>query len=368
MSAQSTPPIKRSIEIEYWVVDEKGRLTDPGELIDAAPGVEREFVKPLVEVKTSPCTSASDLRRELLDRLGDLLQRASELDRRLVPLATPIHADEIEELPSERTRIQNQVIGEEFEYVSHCAGTHVHIEQQPGREIEQLNTLIALDPALALSNSSPYFKGRPLAASARSKLYRWKAYDGVEHQGRLWSYAESIDEWRARIERRYEAFLTRALENGVAPDTVESNFDPESAVWVPVQLRDSFGTVEWRSPDATLPSQVLQLANTVAEIIGQVPERSVRIQGNQMKREEESVVLPEFDVLIDHVNTAIREGLSADSVRSYLQAAGFDIDSYTPLTHQISGVQPSPDHARRLRLKYAQALEDDLTRHCEVRT
>jgi len=89
-----------------------------------------------------------------------------------------------------------------------------------------LNAFIALDPALALVNSSPYFQGRHLAAGARSKLYRWMAYDDVPHQGRLWAYADDADEWTRRLERRYEEFLTAATDAGVDRRAIASSFGP----------------------------------------------------------------------------------------------------------------------------------------------
>jgi hypothetical protein len=33
--------IRRSVEVEYWVVDDEGRLAEPGALVDASPGAER---------------------------------------------------------------------------------------------------------------------------------------------------------------------------------------------------------------------------------------------------------------------------------------------------------------------------------------
>nr|WP_302082443.1 glutamate-cysteine ligase family protein [Salinibaculum sp. KK48] len=171
-------PLRRSIEVEYWVVDDEGYLAEPTGLVDATEGAEREFVEPLLEVKTTPCETTAELREELLGRLGRVLRRAEELDRGLVPLATPVHTEEIADLPSERTDIQDTVVGGDFEYVRHCAGTHVHIEQLPGREVDQLNTLVALDPALALANSSPFFprsphRGRrPLEALPLARLRR----------------------------------------------------------------------------------------------------------------------------------------------------------------------------------------------------
>nr|WP_175529217.1 glutamate-cysteine ligase family protein [Natronorubrum texcoconense] len=355
--------IRRSVEVEYWVIDDDGRLVEPGPLVDASPGAEREFVEPLLEIKTTPCETSTELREELFDRIGAVLERADELGRGLVPLGTPIAFDEIRELPSDRTQIQNRVVGENFEYARHCAGTHVHVEQQPGCEIDQLNTLIALDPALALLNSSPYFRGQPLATGARSKLYRWLAYDDVPHQGWLWSYVDDADEWNRRLERRYEEFVTGATDAGVARQAVEANFDPESAIWTPVQLREEFSTVEWRSPDSALPSQIVRLANRMADLAERLGDSDVRIEGKTGDVREETFVLPEFDAVLEYVNQAIRDGIESAAVRSYLERMGFDVDAYEPIAHEFEGREiTSADTARALRLEYATRLEQDVRR------
>jgi gamma-glutamyl:cysteine ligase YbdK (ATP-grasp superfamily) len=367
VSAQEREPVRRSIEVEYWVIDEAGRLVEPGDLVEAAPGVEREFVEPLLEIKTTPCETTAAVRAELFERLEAVLRRADDLGKGLVPLATPVGESVIEELPSERTRIQNQVVGEDFEYVRHCAGTHVHVEQQPGRAVEQYNAFVAVDPALALVNSSPYFRGRRLAAGARSKLYRWMAYDGLAHQGRLWSYLDSREEWDRRLERRYDDFVAAAMDAGADRRAVEANFDPESAVWTPVQFREEFGTVEWRSPDAALPSQVVALADRLAELTRTLREADLRIEGGAGGVSDEAVVLPEFEAVIGYVNDAIREGLAAESVRSYLDRMGFDVDSFSPVAHDIgtSGAI-GRDRAREIRLDHADRLDGDVRRRSSV--
>ncbi|MFC7200464.1 glutamate-cysteine ligase family protein [Halospeciosus flavus] len=357
MSAHESEPVRRSIEVEYWVVDGEGRLTEPGSLVDASPGVEREFVEPLLEIKTTPCETTAELRRELFERVGRVLRRADELDRGLVPLATPVGDAEIRDRPSDRTRIQTHVVGDDFEYVRHCAGTHVHVEQQPGLAIDQLNVLTALDPALALTNSSPYFRGRRLAAGARSELYRRMAYDDVPRQGRLWPYTDDVDEWRDRLERSYEEFRAAAVEAGVDRDDVEDNFGPESAVWTPVQLRSEFSTVEWRSPDTTLPSQVVRLADHLATVVEHLRDADVRI-GERGRLTEDEVVVPPFDTVTEYVDAAIRDGLDSRALRDYLDRMGFDVDAYDPVTHDLDSVDRlDAEAARRLRLEHAERLE-----------
>lgn len=360
-SLDDAEPIRRSVEVEYWVIDDEGDLIEPGDLVDASPGVEREFVAPLLEIKTTPCETTEELRGELFDRLDRVLRRADELGLGLVPLATPLAADAIRDRPSERTRIQDRVVGERFEYVRHCAGTHIHVEQQPGLEIDQLNTLTALDPALALVNSSPYFDGEYLAAGARSLLYRRMAYSALPHQGELWRYADDTEEWAERLGRRYREFKTAAVVAGIDPETVDSTFDPEGAVWTPVKLRDEFSTVEWRSPDTALPSQAIRLADDIAGVVERLRDTELRIEGEAGHLRADAIVLPEFDAVEEYVDAAIREGMSSDAVRAYLDRMGFDVDAYDPLSHDVYNREElSATEVRELRLDYAARLETDL--------
>ena len=358
---ETSGALRRGIEIEYWVVDREGRLADAEPLADGSEGVDREFIEPMLEIKTSPCESTSQSRDELCDRIEGVLNRADEIDRRLVPLATPICREEIRDVPSGRTRIQSETIGDSFEYIRHCAGTHIHIQQLPGREIDQLNTLTALDPALALINSSPYFDGTQLAAGARSELYRSMAYVDMPNQGDLWPYCTDLDDWNQRLERGYTAFEAAAEAAGISRERFETSFDAETSLWTPVQIREPFDTVEWRSPDAALPSQVIQLADDVTAILEHLENTDVRIDGTEGRVTGETIVLPEFDALTEYVEAAIRDGLQSPKVREYLERMAFDVSSYRPISHDIGGTdEVSTDDARRLRLEYADRLEADV--------
>lgn len=357
-------PIRRSIEVEYWVIDDAGRLVEPGDLIDATPGAEREFVKPMLEIKTTPCETTRELRTELFDRLQAVISHAAECGKGLVPLATPLHHDEIEEIPCDRTRVQNEVVGEEFAYVRHCAGTHIHFEQQSEKAVDQLNTLIALDPALALVNSARHHRGEPMAAGARSKCYRRLAYDSLPHQGTLWPYVTDREEWNQRLQARYEEFRDRALETGISEAVFDDCFTPESAVWTPVQLREEFNTVEWRSPDTGLPSQMVQLADELADVIATVRDCPVRIDNGQRgsaagRVGETEIVLPSFETVCEVVDRAIADGLTP-SVQAYLSQMGFEPTAYEPVAEQFSDETLTAADAREYRLAYADRLRDDV--------
>ncbi len=353
--------LRRGIEVEYWVINRDGGLVDAAPLADGSDGVDREFIEPILELKTSPCESTGQTRDELCDRIEGVLDRAEAIDRRLVPLSTPVCQEEIRDVPSDRTRIQDRIIGDRFDYIRHCAGTHIHIEQVPGREIDQFNTLTALDPALALLNSSPYFEGKQLVAGARSELYRSMAYAEIPNQGDLWPYCTSLDDWERRLQTGYALFEATAKAMGIPQKRFEASFDPETSLWVPVQFRGAFDTVEWRSPDAALPSQVIGLADDVTSILKHLENTEVRIEGKEGKITDDTIVLPEFDALMEYVEAAIRDGLQSRKVRDYLERMTFDVSSYQPISHEIGGREEvSVDEARQLRLEYADRLEADV--------
>ncbi|MFC6726445.1 glutamate--cysteine ligase, partial [Halobium palmae] len=137
----------------------------------------------------------------------------------------------------------------------------------------------------------------------------------------------------------------------------------------PVQLRDSFGTVEWRSPDAALPSQALRLADTVADLVGHLDGVDVRIEGKTGEITDDAVVLPEFDAVVEYVDAAIEDGLESEAVRSYLDRMGFDVDAFEPVSHEIDGRESiSTEEARELRLEHAERVKHDVRRARSIRS
>ena len=360
MSIETLP---RSIEVEYWVIDDSGHLTTPGSLVDAADTVEREFVKPLLEIKTPPCDTMGELRDALLTRLEAVLTQAEREGKHLVPLGTPLTDTEIKALDSERTKIQKQAVGNVFDYVCHCAGTHIHVEQIPGHEADQINLLTALDPALALLNSSPGYRHDLGVPGTRSKLYRWLAYDEIKQQGRLWPYISSTTEWDQRLEEGYEHFRSAALQAGVERGVVSEHFNPDTAVWVPVKLRSEFPTVEWRSPDTALPSDVLQIASTISDLMERLPLVDVEIGGDSGGVSDGTISLPTFDVVQEYTRDAIQQGLESDPLQAYLYQMGFEPRRYDPIAHDISIQQGiSSTQAEQIRKKYAKKLKKDVQR------
>lgn len=349
-----------SLELEYWTVDNTGALAPAKPVLDRIDDLDAESADPMLEVVTDPCSDVLELREEVTDRLQEVIDVAAEENRRLVPLSTPLNAGSISTSDGPRTQIQRQVLGECFANATYCAGTHLHVDQIDGAETDQLNLLTALDPAFALVSSSSHYQGSNVAGCARSHIYRRQCYGDHPELGQLWPYVESTEDWDNRVTTVFDRFRRQALSTGVDPATFDEHFTPEDSIWTPVRLREKFGTIEWRSPDVTLPGQILRLVTDVRDALDVVVDRGLEI-GGEGEVTATTVTVPEFDRLRRYVRTATDSGLAAPAVEQYLERMGFACGDYRPIAWELAHVPSiSRSDAKRLRLQYADRLEWDV--------
>lgn len=349
-----------SLELEYWTVDDSGALASAAPVLDRIGDLHAESADPLLEIVTDPCDDMAELRTEVSRRLREAIVVGREENRRLVPLGTPLNSGPVGTSEGPRTRIQRRVLGEAFESATRCAGTHLHVDQLEGAEADQLNLLTALDPAFALVASSMYHQGNNVATCARSHVYRRLCYGDHPELGQLWPYVENVGEWNDRVDATFDRFRQKAVAQGVDPSTFDEQFRPEDSIWAPVRLREEYDTIEWRAPDVALPSQVLRLVETVRDILNLVEDRRVEI-GSPPGVTSSTVSIPPFDRLQQYVSTAIDQGLESAEIERYLEAMGFDTNSYRPISTELAEKPPiAQQRAEWLRLRYADRLERDV--------
>lgn len=120
--------MKIGVEIEYWVVDETGRICTGQDLLDVHKYVVPEFVGPLIEIQTSPLDDGLAIRRELQQTLRTVLGAAEARGKHLVPLGTPLTSKSMS-VTSKRGELLEQIYGNRLEYAKHCAGTHIHFDK-----------------------------------------------------------------------------------------------------------------------------------------------------------------------------------------------------------------------------------------------
>jgi gamma-glutamyl:cysteine ligase YbdK (ATP-grasp superfamily) len=351
--------MKKGIELEYWVVDRQGRLDEAEKISQNFEFSYPEFVKPLLEIRTEPYEDIEKIREEMFERVRKCIEEAHRQDLRIVPTGTPLNSGPIDVIPgSERVKLEQSFFPEHNVKDRTRAGTHIHFEQE--NVVRQLNLVTALDPASAVLNSSPYHDGTKLASSSRNYFYRhlWDC-KFPENIG-LWEYTDSVEEWRQRLEDRFQDLRRSAIENDVDPEDFEANYSPEDSVWIPVRLRQEFGTVEWRSGDAAIPSEVFKLLEEISGLVESSSSKEVLINGSS--RVNESITLPEFSELSRISREAIEDGLHSSKVVDHLEGLGINTDRFDPLTDHIErdGEEISLEEAREIRLEAAEILEEDV--------
>ncbi|HET7324530.1 MAG TPA: glutamate--cysteine ligase [Halococcus sp.] len=348
--------MKIGVEAEYWVVDESGALCDGRDLVSVHECVEPEFIASLIEVKTPPVGNESALRDALQSTLRTVLAAADARGKRLVPLGTPLSATS-SPIVSERGRLLERIYGDGIQPATQCAGTHVHFDV--GNVPRQVNLLTALDPALSLVSSSPWYANEHPMHAARPYAYRSLCGEEFIQFRDLWSYMRDTADWNDRLDAAYEAFHTLALDRGVTDREFTTHFRPENVVMTPVRVREQFPTVEWRAPDTALPSQIINLTSDISRLVHQTATKPVEVgePGIQPHR----IYIPEFDDLTSLTAAAIENGLDSPKVWEYLEAMSIDPRNYRPISTEIGHHSPlSPSEARRVRLEYAARLEHDV--------
>jgi hypothetical protein len=349
--------MKLGIEMEFWVVNEAGELCDGAEVIGAHERVRPEFIGPLVEVQTAPRKRETDLRRELQRTLRAALRAADDAGKALVPLGTPLTGAS-PPASGERGRLFEAIYGESITAAKNCAGTHVHFEK--GDVGSQLDMLTALDPALALLNSSPYYRGERRVDSSRAAAYR--GAPGFERFCALRPYGDPATR-RERTAASYRAFREAAAERGVEPERVDEQFEPENAALNPVRLREELPTVEWRAPDTALPGQAVRLAVDVRDALAGAAGKPIETVADPADSGvcEGAAYVPEFGDLRALSGEAIRVGLGSPQVRSYLDRMGLDHSVYRPIARRLGGPGSLRESdARAIRLRYAERLRADV--------
>ncbi|WP_336330981.1 MULTISPECIES: glutamate--cysteine ligase [unclassified Haloarcula] len=348
--------IKTGVELELWVVDDNGRLADGSEIVAAHEQIKPEFIDPLVEVQTEPHEDEFGLRRDLETTLRTGVRVAEKHDKQLVPLGTPLTSSNTQ-ANCKRGELFEEIYGDGVQSAKNCAGTHIHF--QKGSVIDQLNLLTALDPALALLNSSPYYCSEAGDSSSRARAYRTKCGQEFQQFCELWPYAGSLQEWTDRVDQAYNHFKDLASSRGVSAAKVDELFEAENTVLNPVRLRRCQPTVEWRAPDAALPSEVIQLAVDVGELVSQTGEKPLAHGHHGVYSDR--IGVPEFPSLRELSQEAIHSGLESTAVVTYLRKMGFDPSEYDPIAPEFSGPPVLGElSARKIRLQQASKLRQDI--------
>ncbi len=233
-------PYTLGVEEEYQLLD--GETFDLVQHIDTMlaavsghelePQINPELMQSVIEIATPVCRTAGDIQRELVKLRSYVTEVAREKGLRVGSAGT--HPFSLFERQRITAKDRYRALIDRMQYVARrelIFGMHVHVAvDDPEKAIQVVNGLLPqLAPLLALSASSPFWRGEPTGlASSRQMVFSAFPRSGPPPRFRDYSdYAEVVGE----LER-----------SGCIADYTH--------IWWDIRLHPRLGTVEIRICDA----------------------------------------------------------------------------------------------------------------------
>ena len=233
-------PYTLGVEEEYMLLD--GETFDLVQHIDTVlqaisghelePRINAELMQSVLEIATPVCHTAADVQRELSKLRSYVTQVGREKGLRVGSSGThPFSLFERQRITA-RDRYRNLV--DQLQYVARrelIFGMHVHVAvDDPEKAIQVVNGLLPqLGPLLALSASSPFWRGEPTGLSSSRQMV-FAAFPRSGPPPRFRDYAD------------YAEVVGQLERTGCIADYTH--------IWWDIRLHPRLGTVEIRICDA----------------------------------------------------------------------------------------------------------------------
>ena len=236
----ASEPYTLGVEEEYMLLDgETYDLVQHIETVLAAisghelePRVGAELMQSVIEIATPVCRTAADVQGELLKLRGYVTGIARDRGMRVGSAGThPFSLFERQRITA-RDRYRNLV--DQLQYVARrelIFGMHVHVAvDDPEKAIQVVNGLLPqLAPLLALSASSPFWRGEPTGLRSSRQMV-FAAFPRSGPPPRFKDYAD------------YAEVVGQLEKTGCIADYTH--------IWWDIRLHPRLGTIEIRICDA----------------------------------------------------------------------------------------------------------------------
>lgn len=257
-------PYTLGVEEEYQLLDsESFDLVQHIEtMLEAVSGheletrINAELMQSVLEVATPICHTASDIMRWLTTLRGYVTEIASEKGARVGSAGT--HPFSLFERQRITAKDRYRALIDQLQYVARrelIFGMHVHVAvDDPEKAIQVVNGLLPqLAPLLALSASSPFWRGEPTGlASSRQMVF--SAFPRSGPPPRFRDYAD------------YAEVVGQLERSGCIADYTH--------IWWDIRLHPRLGTIEVRICDAvTRVQDAVAIAAYCQALVKQLCER-----------------------------------------------------------------------------------------------
>ena len=260
----ASEPYTLGVEEEYMLLDpESFDLVQHIEMVlDAIQGDEladrlnAELMQSVLEIATPVCRTAGDVMRELATLRGYVRDVARGQDLRVGAAGT--HPFSLFERQRITAKDRYHALIDQLQYVARrelIFGMHIHVAvDDPDKAIQVVNGLLPhLAPLLALSASSPFWRGEPTGL-ASSRQIVFSAFPRSGPPPRFRDYAD------------YAAVVGQLERTGCIADYTH--------IWWDIRPHPKWGTIEVRICDAvTRLEDAVAIAAYCQSLVKQLSER-----------------------------------------------------------------------------------------------
>ena len=257
-------PYTLGVEEEYQLLD--GRTLDLVQhietMLDAVSGheleerINPELMQSVIEITTPVCRTVADVSRELVKLRGYVTEVANGKGLRVGSAGT--HPFSLFERQRITAKDRYRALIDQMQYIARrelIFGMHVHVAvDDPEKAIKVVNGLLPqLGPLLALSASSPFWRGEPTGlASSRQMVFS--------------SFPRSGPPPRFRDYADYAEVVGQLERSGCIADY--------TSIWWDIRLHPRLGTVEIRICDAvTRVEDAVAIAAYCQALVKQLSEK-----------------------------------------------------------------------------------------------
>jgi carboxylate-amine ligase len=257
-------PYTLGVEEEYQLLDGEGfeLVQHIDTMLAAISGhelearINPELMQSVIEITTPVCRTASDIERELVTLRSYVTGVAREKGLRVGSAGT--HPFSLFERQRITAKDRYRALIDQMQYVARrelIFGMHVHVAvDDPEKAIQVVNGLLPhLAPLLALSASSPFWRGEPTGlASSRQMVF--SAFPRSGPPPRFRDYAD------------YASVVGQLERSGCIADYTH--------IWWDIRLHPRLGTIEIRICDAvTRVEDAVAIAAYCQALVKQLCER-----------------------------------------------------------------------------------------------
>ena len=305
------------------------RMTRGGKLL-----AKDEAAREQLELISHPATTIDSLAEDLLEKILVTEEVARTYGVTLVP-GSVVGVHEITRTcgPGEdRLTTYDELMQdpEQTDRLGKICGLHTHISRIPGKETEQYNFMLGLDPLFAFSSTTPVDDyGQNSVNNSRVRRVRYdigRNAEGTFLDGILPQYISDLQELEFRDRTRLKSWEEILLKNDGTMKLFYERCREDNTGYHPLRSRPHlapYGTYEARSADAVPLDVTLGIAAAYfganKRLLEDIP-LEIATENDHYFFGDNRVILPSFNTLRELEQEAINKGLRSEKVHDYLRA------------------------------------------------